>query len=99
MPASLADGGPVVFCPTGLPDSLNSKTHHHHHDGDDGKAEELAWEHCAYGATFDSEALLVSDLQQLPVFGNDTAGIWQQSLIVSAIPPTFRSRAPPLLDS
>ena len=99
MPAGLDEGGPVVFCPVGLPDGFGPSAHHNHGDGEDGKVAELAWERCAFGAVFDAEALVVNVDLQIPTLGDDTPSMWQQSLFVSSVPPAYRSRAPPALDS
>jgi hypothetical protein len=98
MPASLADGGPVVFCPVGLPVGFGQETgHHHHDDGEDTQLEELAWENCAFGAVFDSEALVADIVPLIPSFETDFTAIWREEFIVSSSPAAFHSRAPPSL--
>ena len=99
MPAALDEGGPVVFCPAGLPAGAMSGTSHHHDDGQDTGDHQLAWEHCPLGAVFDADALAVdiafhlASLRQAPPIEHS------ETSIVAATPRGFRSRAPPRLDS
>ena len=61
MPASLADGWPVMLCPDGLPpDFLPTSGHHHgaHHDhGDEAGGDPRASDDCALGKALQGQAL------------------------------------------
>jgi hypothetical protein len=99
MPASLEDGGPIVFCPSVMPFGFGSDSGHHHEDGHGSKGDQIAWEHCPLGALFDT-ATVSADLDfHLPVFQQAQPLVLEESQPVSVTPPAFRARAPPVLST
>lgn len=98
MPAALADGGPVVFCPVGLPSGFGQDAGAYHHgDGEDSELEKLAWENCAFGAFFKSDAIVASIPPLAPKRATSLLSTWRQAIVVSSLPAAFHSRAPPAL--
>jgi hypothetical protein len=99
MPASLADGGPIVLCPVGMPADFGSNEPRHHdtgHDHDDGA---MAWEHCPLGTLFSSVALSNDFHLTIAAAANDPAPITESFAFVSSTTTVFRARAPPVLDA
>jgi len=99
MPAPLHEGGPIVFCPAGLPSGFGTDSGHDHH-GDHGSGSETsAWEHCPLGALFDSDSVTTEIVFELraPQQHDLSAFVVESLLSVTSAP--FRARAPPGFDS
>ena len=100
MPASLADGWPVMLCPDGLPaDFLPTSGHHHgaHHDhGDEAGDDPRASDDCALGKALQGQAL-PAPAALLPAADpvTDIAAPPRTVRITRRPETTRRARAPP----
>lgn len=112
MPASLADGGPIVICHGGtvgrlfaslaVEDTTDHRSAHsqsHHQDGDSsaGEKEEYdVWEHCPLGNAFGTIGPAF-DVQLSSFDFRHVPSIPERRELVSAFPARFyRARAPPI---
>lgn len=98
MPAPLHEGGPIVFCPAGLPSGFGENAGHDH-DGDHSPgSEDSAWEHCPLGALFDADSVTTEIVLALPTRQLHTRSAFAADWLVSITRAPFQARAPPVLD-
>ena len=98
MPASLSEGGPIVFCPTGMPAGFGMDTGHDHHSDHGTGSETSAWEHCPLGALFDADSVTVELVFALPTPQRHRPATFEVDRLFSISSSPFRARAPPVFD-
>lgn len=99
MPAPLQEGGPIVFCPAGMPSGFGMDSDHDHH-GDHGTGGETsAWEHCPLGALFDADSVTTEIVFALPAPQQHRLSAFAVDGLFSVAAAPFRARAPPGFDS
>lgn len=98
MPAPLHEGGPIVFCPAGMPSGFGADSEHDHHDNHGTGGETSAWEHCPLGALFDADSVTAEIVFELPAPQQHQLSAFAIERLFKITSAPFRARATPAFD-
>lgn len=96
MPASAADGWPIMLCPDGMPAGFMTTGHPGHHQHGSGDESPKAADSCPVGKAFESQPVPVASVTLVSVFVSFTRSEAPVEYTpIRRIPAGFRARAPP----